>query len=202
MKPLSIILSIFFIAGLSVAAVIHVPGDYTTIQAGINAAVDGDTVMIADGTYTGTGNKDLDFTGKEITVMSENGPANCTINCQGSGKGFWFHYGETNSAVVDGLRIIQASSGGIFIYNSQPIIRNCIIEDCNSRGISCSIAQPCIEYCQINDNNGGLYLSSSDAEIYNCTIYGNNTSTGGAAYAYNCSPVFNSCIIAWNTVSG
>ena len=48
---------------------------YDAIQEGINAAVSGvDDVLVKDGTYTGTGNKDLDFGGKAITVQSENGP--------------------------------------------------------------------------------------------------------------------------------
>ncbi|NQS98535.1 MAG: hypothetical protein HQ591_08780 [candidate division Zixibacteria bacterium] len=51
------------------AVTIHIPGDYPTIQAGINAAVDGDTVLVADGTYTGIGNKNLDFTGKAIVEV-------------------------------------------------------------------------------------------------------------------------------------
>ena len=33
------------------ATVINVPGDYTTIQAGINASVEGDTVLVAQGNY-------------------------------------------------------------------------------------------------------------------------------------------------------
>jgi hypothetical protein len=51
------------------ATIIHVPDDSTTIQGGINGAVDGDTVMVADGTYTGEGNRDIDFTGKAIVMI-------------------------------------------------------------------------------------------------------------------------------------
>jgi hypothetical protein len=64
------------------AATIHVPADQPTIQAGIDAAVNGDTVLVADGTYTGVGNRDIDFKGKAITVKSENGPENCIIDCE------------------------------------------------------------------------------------------------------------------------
>ena len=66
------------------ATIIHVPADQSTIQAGIDAAVDGDTVLVADGTYMGDGNRDIDFKGKAITVSSENGAENCIIDCQGS----------------------------------------------------------------------------------------------------------------------
>ena len=48
--------------------------DFSTIQEAIDAAVDGDAVLVAPGTYTGDGNRDIDFKGKAITVRSENGP--------------------------------------------------------------------------------------------------------------------------------
>ena len=44
-------------------ATIHVPQDQPTIQAGVDAAVDGDQVVVAAGTYTGPGNRDIDFQG-------------------------------------------------------------------------------------------------------------------------------------------
>ncbi|MEW6481588.1 MAG: hypothetical protein AB1397_01035 [bacterium] len=77
----------FLVLGaLGYGADLYVPSQYTTIQSAINAANNGDTVWVADGTYRGTGNKDLTWTGKHITVRSENGPNNCIIDCQGLGR--------------------------------------------------------------------------------------------------------------------
>ncbi len=46
---------------------------FTHLQPAINAAHPGDTIIVKDGTYTGTGNYDLDFGGDAITLRSENG---------------------------------------------------------------------------------------------------------------------------------
>ncbi|MBN1291887.1 MAG: hypothetical protein JXB48_08610 [Candidatus Latescibacteria bacterium] len=58
------------------------PGEiYTKIQDAVNAAANHDTVIVNNGTYSGTGNVNIQIKGKSITVMSDNGPENCFIDC-------------------------------------------------------------------------------------------------------------------------
>ncbi|GAI48911.1 unnamed protein product, partial [marine sediment metagenome] len=126
--------------------VIHVPGDFLTIRAAIDEVWHGDTVIVADGTYTGVGNRDIDFQGGAITVRSENGPNNCIIDCNGAPNephcGFYFHSGEGPSSVLSGFTIINGygqltyigygyvtCGGGIYCHDSSPLIENCIIRD-------------------------------------------------------------------------
>ncbi|MGB2808290.1 MAG: hypothetical protein WBC22_11140, partial [Sedimentisphaerales bacterium] len=110
-----IVISVFLLGIVSVAAgrTIYVdnngPADFNNIQAAIDDSNDGDTIIVADGVYTGTGNRDIDFNGKAITVRSENGPENCIIDCQWLDYGFRFHSGEDNDSVLDGFTITQSA---------------------------------------------------------------------------------------------
>ena len=111
---------------------------FDSIQEAVDAAMDGATINVLDGTYTGLGNRDIDLYGKAITLRSVNGAANCIIDCQGSGRGFDFHSGETQETIVAGFTITkgQADVGGaIRCVNSGPQIANCVISDNKPDGI-------------------------------------------------------------------
>ena len=93
------------LAGPSVAGTIRVPADYPTIQAGINQAIDGDTVRVNPGTYY----ENLDFDGKAITVVSENGPEVTIIDGRNAGAVVTFSSGEGLDSVLGGFTLQHGS---------------------------------------------------------------------------------------------
>jgi parallel beta-helix repeat protein len=157
---------------------IHVPADQPTIQAGIDAAHNGDTVMVAPGKYSET----IDFRGKAITVESSGGPASTSI--------VWayppthldpfnlfvvtFQTNETRSSVLSGFTITGAGlpfsdfqeivpqgfsdvaigmvTGGIEVLNgASPTIVNNIVTKNGCAGIFSSDGAPLIQNNQINN---------------------------------------------------
>ena len=199
-----------------------VPAEYPTIQAAIEAARDYDTVLVVDGTYTGPGNRDIDFFGKAITVRSESGPENCIIDCQNSGRGFYFYKGEDANVILDGFTITngytrsygsRGGGGGIYCDNSSPTITNCTITDntgygLGGGGIYCEQSNPTITNCKISGNSiyarsqggGGIYCYRSNPKISNCTITGNTgDEKGGGIYCKGSSPTITNCTIIGNS---
>jgi len=212
-KPLAcgFFLALMLISVTAFGDTIRVPADYSTIQAGIDAASNGDTVLVADGTYKGTGNKNLSFGGKRITVRSENGPENTVIDCEGDGRGFIFNNNETESSILDGFTIINGHAGhggGIYSLYS-PTIRNCKIignrADNSGGGISTALFGAKIINCIIAGNTatwgGGIHINSAEwTEVINCTIFGNTaTHYGGGILFTTCSPTVTNSILWWDS---
>jgi parallel beta-helix repeat protein/predicted outer membrane repeat protein len=163
-------------------------GDYATIQAAVTAMSSGDTILCADGAYTGSGNSDIDFGGKNLILKSEsNHPKDCIIE-PFSGRGFNFHSGETSSAIVQGFTIedgSESNGGGFFIQNSSPTIFNCIIKGCYASG-----------------NGGGIYVTGASANpsILNCLIIQNQAlNDGGGIRFYYSLGIAKNCTIVYNT---
>jgi parallel beta-helix repeat protein len=213
MKKAILILSWLLLATSSKAQMITVdddgPAHFNNIQAAIDAAKDGDTVIVADGTYTGYGNRDIDFKGKPITVRSTTGPENCIIDCQGLGRAFHFHSGEQADSHLGGFTItngyVKVGGGGIYCDGSGPTLMNCTLIGnsaersggglCggNSTVINCTF----IENSSKKYVGGALLGGSSSATFTNCVFQGNSAHNGGAIYGS--SSTFINCIITGNT---
>jgi hypothetical protein len=210
------------------AHVIRVPSEYPTIQAGIDAAVDGDTVLVADGIYRGESNRKIDFYGKAIVVMSENGPEMTIIDVQGEpgwmGHGFGFHSGEDSNSVVQGFTITNGwggYAGGITCSMSSPTIRgNILVGNVGSYGggIYCRVgSSPLIENNIIIENEviypdfyasfvsghgGGIYCSGSCSSTIRGNVIARNKAVyGGGGIACSregCSPFIEGNLIVDN----
>ncbi|MHC4063041.1 MAG: right-handed parallel beta-helix repeat-containing protein [Planctomycetota bacterium] len=196
---------------------------FDAIQEGIDAASNGDTVSVLDGTYTGAGNRGLDFGGKSITVSSENGSASCTIDCQDNGRGFYFHSGETGNSVVDGFTIQNGEvdwnspgggrGGGIYCYSSSPTIKACTIRwnqvDADGGGVYCDWgAMPTIADCSVTGNQAASYgggvccYNGSDVTMADCTISENTGIAGSGLASFASNPTVTNCSFTDNAASG
>jgi len=214
----TICLIVALITASAPAAVNYVPDDYPNIQAAIDACHDYDVVIIAPGTYSGTGNRNLRFNGKAITVSGTNvsGENATVIDCMGSARGFLFFMGEDANSKITTLTIKNGygfSGGAVYCYNnSSPTITNCtFIENSAVFGgaIACanSKTKPKITNCTIKTNSalvggGALYCNGASPKISNCIILENHAPQGGAIYSHNTgNPTIENCTIGKNSAS-
>lgn len=164
-------------------------GPKKTIQAAIDICPQEHCVILTVGTYTGEGNRNLDFKGKPITVSSidPNDPnivEATIIDCESQGHGFYFHSGEGPNSIVTGLTITHAyrssypgyPGGAIYCSYSSPTITNCILteNDCYQyfgSGVYSEFSAPVITSCTINNNlRVGVYCLGSNSIISKCII--------------------------------
>ncbi|RJP21299.1 MAG: hypothetical protein C4520_09805 [Candidatus Abyssobacteria bacterium SURF_5] len=207
--PLAIISWFLFFAASAPAGIIHVPADFITLQSALDAAANNDIVLVADGTYNGPNNKDLDFRGKSITLRSQNGPVSCVIDCEGEGRGFSFTGG--GNQLVDGFTVLNGSAdGGGATYidtGSSAIIRNCrFIGNAAYLGGALYVdgASPIISGCTFSDNvaffhGGAIYAADAAVTVENSAIIANESLVGGGGmtFFFSSSDIIN-CIIGEN----
>ncbi|MBP6876056.1 MAG: right-handed parallel beta-helix repeat-containing protein [Candidatus Eisenbacteria bacterium] len=175
-----------------------------TIQAALGAAGAGDTILLTDGTFLGSGNRDLDYLGKAVTVRSASGdPTSCVIDCEGSQtnqhRGFYFHRGEGAGSVLEGVTITrgwigfspEGGSGACFL-NASPRIAHCRFvsnhaEYVDGGGLYIVGTSPLLEDCVFLDNSatyacgGGIRAGNAALTLTNCTFYYNEATMDGGA---------------------
>lgn len=220
MKKILILVLMLVLAGSGFAADLLVPDQHQTIQAAINAANNGDRVIVSRGEYV----ENITFKGKTITVASrfietdDRADIEATIINGRNGRGA----DSTGSCVrfVD-KETVDAKLIGFTLTGGKGIIANGD-GDFSGGGIGFKNSSATVEDCIIRDNfdanlefGGGVYLKGLDVNngchpVFNrCWIY-NNTATmsGGGIW---CSTVnkanaefvnsltLNDCIITKNT---
>ena len=201
---------------------VHVPGESLAIQEGINAATDGDTVIVAPGTYI----ENIDFLGKAIMLQSEAGADATIIDGGQVTTVVVFENGESSETVLDGFTIRNGygfdptyGGGGIRCHDASPLILNCVITGNHVEAFggggwfSGHLSSPTIQNCTITENTatcyhgsgGGLYFDFhySNPKILNSEITHNQANLGGGLYccgSYSTIVVTN-CSITDNMVS-
>ncbi|MCP4581947.1 MAG: hypothetical protein GY839_10030 [candidate division Zixibacteria bacterium] len=185
MKRLYIVLVLILLSfNVISATIINVPADQPTIQSGIDASSAGDTVLVADGTYSGAGNFNISIGGHALTLISEHGASNCTISPGGpENRCFIISSDIDQSTLIDGFTVYngtsQASGAGVYCsQNSSPIISNCTFI-----------------YMVSYDDGGVMYLANnSTATIRNCLFESNAAfETGGAIFSNSSSGIIENC---------
>jgi hypothetical protein len=180
---------------------------FNTIQEGIDAASDGDTVIVAEGTYL----ENIRFKGKNITVRSTNPldpavVAGTVIDGDQTGSVVTFVGTEGEMCVLSGFTVQNGKAdngggicGGIRGIHARATIRNNIITDNRAvyYGGGLAFCDGLIQHNRIvnSSGTGGAALAYCHGIVRNNAIADNSAETGGGFY--DCDGT-----IQGNTISG
>ncbi|HLW85406.1 MAG TPA: right-handed parallel beta-helix repeat-containing protein [Candidatus Sulfotelmatobacter sp.] len=202
------------------AATINVPADQPTIQAAINAAKNGDTVLVAPGTYF----ENINFEGKAITVKSSGGNKVTIIDGGHANSVVTFNTGEGRKSVIHGFTIQNGDSGldggGILASSASPTISGNTVTNnlaCNAgAGIAVEFSSALVQNNVISSNKqsgcsggtGGAGINiggAGSAQIIGNTIQNNTWGSGdggGIALFAAGTPTLKNNIIRGNVATG
>ena len=199
-------------------------GDAPTIQAGVTSAAAGDTLLLANGTFSGAGNRDVEVYNAQLVIGSESGnPALCIVDCGGSSseyhQGFDIRTTGTPTTVLKDITVRNGYSsavGAIYVgrNTADPVTAtfvDCIFTGNTSvwAGGAMAVIDGCtadLTGCQFINNSatsGGalcLYQGSS-ATATGCGFEGNQAQYGGAvdfSYTGTASGSFTTCAFVGN----
>ncbi len=189
-------------------ATLRVPADHPSIQGAIDAALDGDLVLISPGTYT---EWEIDFLGKAITVSGTDpsDPAvvdSTVVDGSENGSVFVLRSGEGRGTRLAGVTVMRGKAdlgSGISCIDVSPTIIACAIRNNDSWGALAPMGR-----C-----GGGVYCERGAPLFIDCRILENWTRTGndisntsdahgGGVCIRDGTPVFVGCEIRDNHAGG
>ena len=195
---------------------------YTDLQDALNdpCLSYGDQIWVAEGVYKPTTGSDTGaefnlvdgvavyggFTGGETSLEERDYEQNKTYLSGDLGAGnrsSWIvlTYNLDNTTILDGF-CVTGGQRGIYSYQSEEIIVNCVIGQNSGESIYCYDSEPAIDNCIVEDNGGqGILLDQyCSVAVTNCIIRNNDES---GIYCYNPGGmVITNCLIHHNGVDG
>lgn len=199
------------------SVILRVPIDFPNIQNAVSAAMDGDTIELADGIYSGSMNRGVLVENKNIFLRSEsNEPANCIIDCDYLDRAFTFGSGVMGTS-ISGITIRNGRSliapvnigGGIFVCNNSSIlIEHCIIDNCSSIAIALGDHETFIYNNPLTiitntifrNNYRCVWTSQASAYISGCLFENNTSYVWHNGWESNPSTTLENCVIRNNNV--
>ena len=172
---------------------------YPTINDAIDASVDGDIIAVEMGIY----NEDVDYDGKNITVISASGPEVTTI--LGNSVAVRIDSGENPDAVLDGFTVTSYGSYGLYVYGASPTIQYCTFSDISGYAtyVGGSGSPTFIEdVYEDNSYSYPVYIYYASATFTGCTFQNNTATHGGGLFfdAYS-TGVISGCQFLGNVAS-
>jgi polygalacturonase len=174
------------LAPLASAATLHVPSQYPTIQAGMDAAVGGDTVLVACGVYVLV---DPITMKSGVTLRSETGTPDCVVLSDYMGEGLLNCWEVDETTLIEGISFTDADYNyAVACGRSAPTFRDCDFYDNHVRWtgpVRAEDSSPTFIRCQFRDNSGpdtgGILIWGGSLRVIECT------------FRYNAS----SCVTCW-----
>ncbi|MHC4259238.1 MAG: S8 family serine peptidase [Planctomycetota bacterium] len=171
---------------------INVPTQYSTIQAALDAAEDGDTVLVASGTYADSGNYDLEYGRKSVIVRSTGGSASTTIDCGNMGQAVNLESNRGIFAALEGFTITNGTGdvgGGIRMENCRFMFKDCVVTGNTASdkagGFYCSVSSPTLSNLTVQDNPAPNEPNAGLIEFSNISLQGNLAIETGTLDVYS-----------------
>lgn len=186
-------------------------GDQPTILTAVMASVAGDTILLASGTFSGSGNREIAITGKNLYILSEIDDFNSCILDLGGYQGLNFSSTSAVASVVRGIGFTGGSAsqgGGIYASVAWLRVENCGFEmnsaSSHGGGIYTYNGTYVIEDCVFTENDsrygGGLYFQGGSLTVVRCEFFENSAETGaGISLNPTGSVTVRECLIVNNT---